>query len=392
MNSRKIWPKLKKDLTHKEAIVITGPRQVGKTTTVKWLLSQIQSDNKIYFDLENVADRNFFQEKDYNNIISKLELRGIHLENRIYIAIDEIQLLKNIPSIVKYLIDHYQIKFILTGSSSYYLKNTFNESLAGRKFLYEMLPLTFGEFLEFNDIKDIKLPKFDVTSNFNRDLYDRLSVLYNEYIEFGSLPAVALAKSIDEKKQITENIFSSYINLDVQTLADFRDGGNIAKLITLLAKRIGNKLNISDIAEVLGISRPTINTYMNFLEQTYVIKRIKVFSKSPDVQSRKQEKIYFIDTGIASINADLSGGAKFENTIAHQLSLYGELTYYETRNGEIDFILDSDTALEVKETPLSKHQYLLNKKTQKCNSIQSRLIGRYKPAKFDDFLWGGLIS
>lgn len=390
MHKRQIWPTLKKDLDKDEAIVITGPRQVGKTTTAKWLLSQIESENKLYFDLENTADRDFFNERDYNSIINKLELRGINTSQKMYLSIDEIQLLPNIPSIVKYLYDHYKIKFILTGSSSYYLKNRFSESLAGRKFLYEMFPLSFSEFLNFQEV-DFKHLEFNFELEFSEDIYNKLKSYYEEYIEFGGLPKVALTGSKDDKLQIINQIYNSYINLDVQTLADFSNSENISRLIKLLARRVGSKINTTDLAEISGMSRPTIDNYLDFLEQTYVIKRVEVFSKSEDVKQRKQGKIYFVDTGIASINADLSGGAKFENTVAHQLSFHGNLNYFESKSGEIDFVLNNEIAFEVKETPVSKHQKLLQRKSKNLGLEKSRLIGRFKAEKFDDLLWGGMI-
>jgi hypothetical protein len=105
---------------------------------------------------------------------------------------------------------------------------------------------------------------------------------------------------------LLEEIFSSYINLDVQSLADFKSINDLRKVIKLLAARIGNKLNSSELANITGLSRTTINSYIDFLEQTYLIRTVPVFSKSADVQSRMLKKLYFIDTGIANINADLS--------------------------------------------------------------------------------------
>ncbi|MDE3090748.1 MAG: AAA family ATPase, partial [Chloroflexota bacterium] len=141
---RSIFPALKGALADRRVIVITGMRRVGKTTTAKWLLDQIESTNKLYVDLERLDNRAVFQETNYDNVLNFFRNRNLDLAERLYVALDEIQYVPNVPSVIKYLVDNYDIKFVLTGSSSFYLKNYFTESLAGRKVVYEMFPLAFG--------------------------------------------------------------------------------------------------------------------------------------------------------------------------------------------------------------------------------------------------------
>lgn len=395
MKTRQIWQKLLPEITTSEIIVITGPRQVGKTTTLHWLLEQIPSENKLYFDLENLVDREIFETKDYNSLIQEFPTRGLTDEKQMYIALDEIQLLPNLPSVVKYLYDHYQIKFFLTGSSSYYIKNKFSESMAGRKMIYEMFPLTFQEYLDFLGVS-FKLPeKLELDKNFPDSTYQSLKVHYDQYVEYGGLPKVVLAKSEERKTQLLEEIFSSYINLDVQTLADFKSTHDLRKIIKLLAARVGARLNMSELANIAGLTRVTVANYIEFLEQTYLIRLIPAHSASPDVQNRLLSKPYFIDTGIANVNADLSGGSKFENTVCHQLAGYGDLTYFSSRDGEIDFILDEGerlVAFEVKETPTRSDETRLKRRMKNLKITQGRIVGKEQSAKFKEYLWGGLIG
>ena len=149
---RAIFPALQSALADRRVIVLTGMRRVGKTTTVRWLLDLIPSPNKVYLDLERLDYRAVFQERNYEVVASFLRNRGLDLAQPAYVALDEIQYVPNVPSVIKYLYDTYGIKFILTGSSSYYLKNYFTESLAGRKVVFELFPLSFGEFLDFKGI------------------------------------------------------------------------------------------------------------------------------------------------------------------------------------------------------------------------------------------------
>src|ERR1035437_3815330 len=146
---RTIYPELELHLKNKLITVITGMRRVGKTTAVKHLMNSISSSNKLYLDLERVENRYLFEQANYKEIELSLQAEGIDLSKEAYIALDEIQLVPNISSVVKYLYDTHNIKFIVTGSSSFYIKNHFTESLAGRKRIFEMEPLSFSEYLTF---------------------------------------------------------------------------------------------------------------------------------------------------------------------------------------------------------------------------------------------------
>jgi hypothetical protein len=397
MQKRKIWQKIEKYLQDERTVVITGSRRVGKTTTLKWALEKIDSDNIQYFDLENVANRDIFQIKDYDTIINEFENRGLDTSRRMYVAIDEIQYVPNIPSIVKYLQDHYKIKFFLSGSSSYYLKNLFSESLAGRKIIFELFPLTFSEFLRFQGVNySLEASLNDKKNIFNKHAFEKLKSYYEEYIDFGGLPQVALAGTRQEKLSLLEDAYSSYINLDVLSLSGFKNLKSFRKLVKLLAARVGSKINTSELASILGVSRVTIENYIEFMSQTYLIRPISVYSDSADVISRKQEKIYFVDNGILNVNADLSSGAKFENVVNMQLAYKKHVSYYENdRNREVDFIVEDGTghyALEVKETPDKSDLDVLRKRARDIGIQDVLLVGNREHAGFDNYLWGGELG
>lgn len=110
---------------------------------------------------------------------------------------------------VKYFIDHYQVKFFLTGSARYYLKNLFTESLSGRKAIFELFPLSFQEFLIFKEVS-IQIP--GDTGLITQPIFDLLLPFYEEYMHFGGFPGVVLKANIDEKKKALEDIFTSFFN------------------------------------------------------------------------------------------------------------------------------------------------------------------------------------
>lgn len=191
MFPRKLYKSLKEHIDNKQVMVITGMRRTGKTTLVKQLLLEITSENKIYIDLERIDNRELFREKNYDTVIRALAQRGIDFSRRAYIALDEIQLVHNITSVLKYLYDINDIKFIVTGSGSFYLKNLFTESLAGRKKVFELFPLDFGEFLVFKQVpytlRDFRAVFFSPSE------YERLKSFYEEFVEYGGFPDVVLA-------------------------------------------------------------------------------------------------------------------------------------------------------------------------------------------------------
>jgi len=388
---RKIYPEIKKHLKQKQITVITGMRRVGKTTILKHILEEIPSDNKAYFDLERVDTRELFSEKNYELIISALENRGLNLKQGLYLAIDEIQLSGNIASVLKYLYDNYNIKFIVSGSSSFYLKNLFSESLAGRKKIFELFPLDFGEFLTFKEVSFKSIDKV-FQMDFEKSEYERLKSLYEEFVSFGGFPEVVLLKTNQAKKDLLNDIVSSYINIDVATLSDFRQQNDFYSLIKMLASRSGTRLDYTKLSQLTGISRPTLMNYLEFLEKTYLIYRLPVLARSSDKEIVKAKKIYFCDTGMANILAQLSGGQQFENTVFNQLRSYGELRYFALKTGrEIDFILDALLAIEVKETPTTSDLKNLVETAKRAKTKKVRLVGRYASPKFKDYLWAGFL-
>ncbi|MBD3280122.1 AAA family ATPase, partial [Candidatus Dojkabacteria bacterium] len=296
---RKIYEKIKKVVDHKNAIIIIGGRQVGKTTLMRQLYNDLPDDQKVWFDFDNPIEYKFFQEIDYSDIPVKLEQRGLSRKKRKYVFIDEIQSFPEITKIMKYLIDHYKIKFIVSGSASYYLQNLFPESLSGRKFLFKLNPLSFNEFLLFNGrVKDLK-PK-SVLDKSNKSIvdYEEFDQEYQEYKDWGGYPEVVLEDDPSLKEMILKNIFSSYFEKDVIKFGDFREVDKIRDLILLLASRVGSKLDITKISSEIGVSRNTIYSQLTFLEATFFVSLLPKYSKSVDRKKAGSKKIYFADSGM----------------------------------------------------------------------------------------------
>lgn len=391
MIHRFIFKELKAHLLKPQATVITGLRRVGKTTALKYLLKEAGHTNTLYLDFEKIENRILFNQQSYAAIEAGIRSLGLLLDQPAVLALDEIQLVPNSPSVVKYLYDTYQIKFILTGSSSYYLKNHFTESLAGRKRIFEIYPLSFGEFLQF---KGINTPLNDYARHpFSEFYYQSYKHEYEDFVRFGGFPEVVLAETEEDKIAFLKDIINAYIELDIRLLSDFQLSNDLYRLCQLLASHTGSRIDVSKLSSISGINRNKLNEYLELFEYTYFIHRIPTFTKNKDKEIAAQRKLYIADNGLLQQLAQVSSGQAFENSIALQLLQMGEVAYYQKKTGqEIDFILDKKIAIEVKETASYADLKVLKYRADELELNEKWLIGRhFTNTAFQDWYWGGSI-
>ncbi|MCF8359531.1 MAG: ATP-binding protein [Prolixibacteraceae bacterium] len=331
-------------------------RQVGKTTLMRQL-HDVFEGRKLWFDLDNPLDQMAFENADYNAIYRQLaNMAGLTKSEKLLVCIDEIQNLPEITLIIKYLIDHYRVKFIVTGSSNYYLRNLFPESLSGRKFLYILPVLNYREFLFFNN----KISENELSQNIKVALKPRTKreiiltgETYGEYLEFGGFPEVVTTTNRVTKKQILKNIFASFFEKDIKVFTELKNVRELRDLILLLATRNGNILDITKLSSTLEVNRLKIYNYLEFLEGIFFLRLIPKYSKSIDRRVAGGKKVYFSDTGLLNLVANVTEGQLLETAVANQIAHYGEISFYNKRNkAEIDFILNKEIAFEVKQKAL----------------------------------------
>jgi hypothetical protein len=369
-----IYNDIEKYLNAPEAVILTGMRRTGKTTLLTLIRDRLKTDNKLFLDLENPLNRKYFEEEDYEKIKATFEFLGLSFRKRPYIFLDEIQHVRTLPSVIKYFIDHHQAKFFVTSSASYYLKKLFTESLAGRKAIFELFPLTFREFLIFKQ-SSFKIPETE--ASVTKPVLNAIDRLYEEYMRYGGFPEIVLKEAAKEKAKAIEDVFTSFFQLEVLQLGDFRRNDVIRDLMLLLMQSTGSKLDIQRISRDLRVSRPALYDYLAFLEGTYFIKTIRPFSKGRSTEVRKMPKVYVCDTGLVNHFARLDEGHIFENSIFQNLRMKGEINYYQRKSGvEIDFIVNYKDAYEVKINPSASD---LRKRKQLSNEIglkNCRMISR----------------
>jgi uncharacterized protein len=392
MYERSLDIELEEHLELKHTTVINGMRRVGKSTTVKNLLAKVKHKNKIYLDCERIEIRNLFNIENYISIKEELELMSLDFNSPCVIALDEIQLIKNLPSFIKYMYDTYHVKFIVTGSSSFYMKNQFSESLAGRKKIFEMYPLNFEEFIHFKNIKLTTFKNYKLKTH-TKQFYNRFKAIYQEYMQFGGFPEVVLSGKTRNKVDLTKDIINSYIDMDVKILGNFSASDDLYKLTKLLAARVGSQLDYTKLSSAIGLNRFKVKEYVELLHYTYFLDTVRPYTTNIDKEISSMPKIYFSDTGILNQLAEVDNGILFENMIACQLKHLGKLNYYKKKSGqEIDFILNEKIAIEVKSTPIEQDYKVLQYRASDIKMKEKWLIGQQAPGNgYNGFIWGGNI-
>ena len=352
-------------IDRREIISIKGPRQSGKTTLLKMLKDflinekNIDEDHIIYLTFEDNEILYKFSENPKDFI-----RKYITDSKRYYFLIDEAQYCKDLGKKLKLIYDLFEnIKIIITGSSSLELKNETARYLVGRLLEFELYPLNFYEFLLYNDQKIARIYKewnekvinllmnssdFEIKKDVDIYINDLLRYL-NEYIKFGGYPAIVTAESEKEKIFLLKNLVNTYLDKDVVSFLNIRDTIKFRRLITALASLNGSLINITQLANEINSYFKEIIDLLDILEQTYIIRRIRPFHKNLVTELKKENKIYFIDTGLRNylinnfndIEIRNDSGTLIENFILNELYQYGKINFWRTKNkAEVDFIFE----------------------------------------------------
>jgi len=333
MIPRKISDHIINRLDAGKAIIILGPRQSGKTTLIKMIAGQTDATS-IVLDCDEPDVRKLL------DFPTSTELKNI-VGNHALVMIDEAQRIKNIGLTLKLLIDKIKgIKLIVTGSSALELADEISEPLTGRKFEYLLLPISEQELIEHHGLLEEK-----------RFLNARL--IYGMYPEIINNPG--------NEKEILKNLSSSYLYKDIFAFQDIRKPVIIEKLLEALALQMGSEVSYNELAQFIGISKDTIQRYIDLLEKAYVIFTLRSLGRNVRNELKKSRKIYFYDNGIR--NAIISNfqpvdlrqdiGALWENfliserlKVLNNFQIYANRYFWRTKQQqEIDYIEDRDGTL-----------------------------------------------
>ena len=318
-----------------KVLLLIGPRQVGKTTLLKNILTSISSEKKVQFWNCDESDvRQFLSEANSAKLKS-------FVGNSDFIVIDEAQRVKDIGLTIKLLHDSFpNVQLAVTGSSSLDLSNSINEPLTGRKFEYNLFPFSTNELVN------------------HTSMLEEMRLLKNRLV-YGFYPDVV--NNPGEEKEILTNIVNSYLYKDLFEFQDIRKSSVIEKLVQALALQVGSEVSFNELGNLLGIDTVTVQRYVDLLEKSYVIFHIRSFSRNVRNELKKSIKIYFYDNGVRNsvisnfspveLRSDI--GALWENfliseRIKNNAYHNKHAKYYfwrTTQKQEIDFIEEVDQNL-----------------------------------------------
>ena len=255
-----------------QALIIYGPRRVGKTTLLQSFLKETSLKYKLDSG-DNIRIQELLGSQDFPRIIEYA--KGYEL-----IVLDEAQLIPNIGMGIKILVDQIpNIRVIATGSSSFDLANQIGEPLTGRKTTLTLYPFSQLELLlEYN--------KYDLKQKLE------------EYLIFGSFPQVITANTKEEKIQFLEELVNSYIFKDILSLAQIKGSKVLLDLLKLLSFQVGNEVSLNELAASLAIDVKTVGRYLDLLEKSFIIHRLTAFSRNLRSEITSKSKYYFFDNGI----------------------------------------------------------------------------------------------
>ncbi len=343
MISRILFTRIKSKLGKGKAIIIIGPRQVGKTT----LINQIIGKSKyLFLDGDDPTIRTKLTNpntEQLKNIIGSHKL----------VFIDESQRIKNIGLTLKIITDQLKtVQLIVSGSSSFELNNKLNEPLTGRKWEYQLYPITWHEFE--NNIGTLKA---------EQQLEIRL--LYGMYPD--------VINQTENAFEILKNLTDSYLFKDILAYSGIRRPELLDQLLKALALQLGNEVSYNELAQLLGVDKNTVSSYIDLLEKSFIIFKLGSYKKNLRNEIKTNQKIYFYDNGIRNmvignfnaLDTRNDVGALWENFIIserkkklhYELNLARPYFWRTVQQQEVDYIEETATQIkgyEIKWNPKAK--------------------------------------
>jgi len=251
-----------------KVVLLYGPRRCGKTTLLHRYLETVQVPYR-YYDGDDLLVR---QELGSQSIPRLVELVGdTHL-----VVIDEAQRIPEVGLNLKILVDNTSAMILATGSSSFDLAGHTSETLTGRKFVLRLFPLAQLELVAREDPLRTKA-----------NLPSRLI--------YGSYPEVVLAEDLVRRSRLLGELVGSYLYKDVLELEGVRHADKLVRLLQLLAFQVGATISTNELGTQLGLSKNTVERYLDLLERCFVLVSLGGFSRNPRKEISKSRKYYFWD-------------------------------------------------------------------------------------------------
>lgn len=319
-----------KRLDDSKAIILTGPRQAGKTTLTKQLSAKM-AQPVLWWNGDETDIRTLLADPTSTRL---KQLIG----SAKTLIIDEAQRIEDIGLCIKLIVDNLPgVKVLATGSSAFELSNRINEPLTGRKWEYHLLPFSHEELcLHTSELEE------------NRLLENRL--IYGYYPDAVNHPG--------DEQQVLKNLSSSYLYKDILTWEHIQKPAQMEKLVQALALQIGNEVSFHELGQLCGIDNQTVERYVGLLEKAFIVFRLGSLSRNLRNELKKSRKIYFYDNGLRNavinnfspLGLRQDAGALWENFMVSERCK--QLAYHEINANryfwrthaqqEVDYIEERD--------------------------------------------------
>lgn len=276
MIKRNLTQSIRSRFFSKKVIILSGARQIGKTTLINQIMEEFSSD-VLYLDGDNIDIRNMLES------INTVELRQL-IGHKKVIFIDEAQRIDYIGITTKIIVDQIKnVQVILSGSSSFDLNNEISESLTGRKWTFYLYPVSYEEWENHVGFLEAK-----------QDLENRLI--------FGLYPNVLNHR--EDQIRVLKELETSHLYKDILSFGKIRKPAVLRKLVTALAYQIGHEVVEKQIGDLIGLDPKTVENYIDILEKSYVVFRLPSLAKNLRNEIKKNKKIYFYDNGVRNTVID----------------------------------------------------------------------------------------
>jgi predicted AAA+ superfamily ATPase len=269
MIERTLYKTIENKLFNGKVVVLVGARQVGKTTLLKQLLRQ--KEGVLWLNGDELQVQNLFANASADRLLSEFG------DNKIVI-LDEAQRIENIGLRLKLIADSdSDIQVIATGSSAFELANKVNEPLTGRKWEYQMFPLSFGEMVAHHGkLKEMRmLPR---------------------RLVYGYYPEVVMNDG--NEVEILKLLTDAYLYKDILSWESIKHPDKLQTLLRALAYQVGSQVSYNELSQMCSMDSKTVERYITLLEQCYIIFRLPSFSRNLRHELKASRKIYFYDNGI----------------------------------------------------------------------------------------------
>ncbi len=310
-----------------KAIVVIGPRQVGKTTLIESIL---ETKDYLLLDGDDPKTRTLLTEPNTEQIRTIL---GKHK----FVFIDEAQRIEGIGLTMKIITDRFKdVQLLTSGSSSFDLSNKINEPLTGRKWEYQLFPISWEEYEDHHGYLYAE-----------QQLENRL--LYGFYPD--------VLNNGGDEISVLRNLVNSYLYKDILSYADIRKPEVLDRLVQALALQVGSEVNYSELAQIVNVDKNTISKYIDILQKGYIIFKLGSFSRNIRNEIKTNKKIYFYDNGVRNmvignfnpIELRTDKGALWENfliserikQIEYKQSLARKYFWRTKQQQEVDFVEDN---------------------------------------------------